>query len=192
MSASFAAETAESVKDFVLREVAGGFTPLDEIVANAVDFVSDEVSPDLVLPYAQRCLDEAVAGHREQQRAWPRVTDCDRLDAAFAALEACGVVARQNFTCCQTCGHAEIWDEIEGAGPPPAHGYTFYHSQDTDSAVDGHGLCLAYGATDRGDEAATRVGHEIVQALRTEGLDPKWDGSVKTRIQLPLVWRRRR
>ena len=30
-------------------------------------------------------------------------------------LEAEGVIARQNFTCCGSCGAIEIWDEIEEA-----------------------------------------------------------------------------
>jgi Domain of unknown function (DUF6891) len=39
------------------------------------------------------------------------VTDADRVGAAFAALEAGGIVTRTNFTCCQNCGYTEIRHE---------------------------------------------------------------------------------
>jgi len=37
----------------------------------------------------------------DAQREWPSVTDCDRLDRAFADLNGRGIVARQNFACCK-------------------------------------------------------------------------------------------
>lgn len=52
-------------------------------------------------------------------------------------------MARQNFTCCQTCGLAEIDDEIEvvRAEGRPVRGYAFFHQQDTAGAVEGGSLC---------------------------------------------------
>ncbi len=187
-------ETAESVKEFVFREVHGGFTPLDEIVEAAAEYVSDEAEAEDVIPYAQRCLEEAIAQHDAQQQAWAATTDCDRLDTAFAALDAAGVVARQNFTCCQTCGVAEMKTEVAGRARhlPSARGYTFYHQQDTEGAVDGGGLFLTYGATGGPAEASVQIGHEVVAALRAAGLDPVWDGTVRKRIRVPLEWQRRR
>nr|WP_163572219.1 hypothetical protein [Fodinicola feengrottensis] len=36
-----------------------------------------------------------------------------------------------------------------------------------------------------------RIGHEIAEAVRRNGLQVTWDGSVKTRIHVPLTWQRR-
>ena len=118
---------------------------------------------------------------------------CDCLDQAFAALERSGVVARQNFACCQTCGHAEIGDEIaEAQEKADVVGYTFYHMQDTERAAEGGGLYLSYGALEQTESALQKVGRSIVEALRKEGLKAEWDGDPKKRIEIrDLLWRRR-
>ena len=70
--------------------------------------------------HARRILEDETAAYHHEAAGWPALTDHDRLEQAFAALETQGVVCRQNFTCCGTCGVAEIGDdreieEIDGA-----------------------------------------------------------------------------
>ena len=73
---------------------------------------------------------ELIAAHRSDQAEWGASTDCDRLDEAFAALNRQGIVARQDFSCCNNCGFTEIWDEVEEAEKQqPIEGYVFYHLQ---------------------------------------------------------------
>lgn len=129
-----------------------------------------------------------LAAHLAEQATWPAITDCDRLDAAFAALEASGIVCRQNFSCCGTCGAYEIWDEaaaLEAAGTP-VRGYAFYHVQDTESAVRGYGLYLNYGAAAEGEAAALAIAGEIVAALQQRGLRVDWNGQWSRRIGVAL------
>ncbi|MCX6956374.1 MAG: hypothetical protein NTV51_29925 [Verrucomicrobia bacterium] len=71
-------------------------------------------------------------------------------------------------------------------------GYSYYHMQDTEHAVGGHGVYLAYGATEEGAAAATRIAHEICDALRDEGLKVDWDGTPQRRVLVKLDWKRRR
>jgi hypothetical protein len=127
------------------------------------------------------------------QKEWPAVTDCDLLERAFGELERAGIVARQNFSCCGNCGSVEILGEMSKAqcGRARVRGYTFYHTQDTDSAADGYGLLLNYGAIERTEEAGVRIGHEIVDALQRHGLKTEWDGSWSKRIAVKLDWKRR-
>jgi hypothetical protein len=169
--------------------VAEGYDGRDEIVERIREVYGEELEEGVLAGLAARATDEAIAAHLAEQEGWGIPTDCDRLDRAFAALEKSGIVARQHFTCCQTCGHGEIWDEIGGR---QVEGYTFFHWQDTESAVEGHGLHLAFGAMDDAPEAARAVGEKIVQALRSEGLEVEWDGSIGLRILVKLTWRRRR
>lgn len=129
-----------------------------------------------------------------EQASWPTPTDCDRLDAAFAALEQGGIVCRQHFSCCGTCGAAEIWDEIDtarGAGLD-VRGYAFYHVQDTEAAVEGYGLYLNYGAVEDDEAPALAIAHEIVTTLEQHGLRVHWDGQWSRRISISLDWKRRR
>lgn len=186
-------DVMEDVRRQIERDVAGGFLTRDEILQGAIDVYEDEADPALVRSEGRRMLDAALAARAREQAAWPETTDCDRLDAAFATLEAEGVISRQNFSCCGNCGSGEIWDEIETAraGGRPATGYAFYHQQDTESAAEGYGLYLNYGACEKGPEAAVAIGHQIVNRLQEHGLQTDWDGRIEKRIGVSLDWKRR-
>jgi hypothetical protein len=178
----------------IRRGVAAGFAPPAEIIESAVDLLRDEADPAVLRPNAQRMLRDILADHQAEQATWPTVTDCDRLDAAFAALEAAGIVCRQDFSCCGTCGAAEIWGEaadVEAAGAS-VRGYAFYHMQDTEAAVEGRGVYLSYGAAEDGEAAALAIANEVVAALERQGLRVSWDGQWSRRIGVALDWKRRR
>jgi hypothetical protein len=187
-------ELLEELRAYIVREIRGGYARPEEIAEAAVEAVQeDEAAGNHLRPHADRLVAEVLAEAREEQKSWPKVTDCDRLDQAFATLETGGIIARQNFACCQSCGHSEIWDEVKAAteGGRSVLGYTFFHQQDTEGAAEGGGLYLAYGATEHGEAAAVAVGQVIVNALSGCGLEVVWDGSFKKRIFVKLEWRRR-
>lgn len=189
-----AEEKADWVRDMIRRDVASGFYDEDAILTNAAAAFEEEFEPAELRRTAQRLLREALAAHAAARRAWPERTDCDRLDDAFEALEADGVIARQHFSCCGTCGSTEIWDEIGAVQDMgrPARGYAFYHMQDTESAAEGGGLYLNYGACEDGEAAALAVARDIVNQLEAHGLRTHWDGSWEQRIGVTLDWKRRR
>jgi len=98
------------------------------------------------------------------------------------------IVARQNFTCCQNCGHSEIGDEMSES----SRGYTFFHMQDTDGAIEGGGLYLAFGSTDADGTAEIAIGKEIASAVRAAGLKVEWDETNRARIFVTVDWKKRR
>jgi hypothetical protein len=187
-------EALAQMRDFVARRVAEGFGDANTIAEWAVENIETDLQADELAEHAERLTEELIEEHRRRQEQWIGPTDCDRLDSAFAALEQQGIIARQNFSCCQNCGHHEIGAEIAAAERQgrTIHGYTFYHMQDTEGACEGGLLYLAYGG--RSGEAAetVRVGRRIVRALEQAGLAVEWDGSSARRIGVPLEWRRRR
>jgi hypothetical protein len=182
------------LRDSIRRDVASGFYDEDAVLTHAVDSFEDDFDPAVLRAQAQRLLREALADHKRDERSWPDRTDCDRLDDAFESLERKGVISRQHFTCCGTCGSTEIWDEIDAVQKAgrPTRGYTFYHMQDTESAADGGGLYLNYGACEEGEDAALEVARDIVTQLEAHGLRTEWDGSWSQRIAVSLDWKRRR
>lgn len=113
--------------------------------------------------------------------------DHARLASAFAALAGDGIVGRMDFTCCQTCGHAEIGDE---RGPArDERGYTFFHQQDTERIADGL-LYLAYGAF-APETAEEAIAGTVVERLRAEGLEVTWSGETTARIEVAVGdWRK--
>ncbi len=182
------------LREQVRRDVAAGFEEAGRIVESAVDAFEDQADRAFLEGHARRFAEEELAAHREEERGWPPQTDCDRLDAAFAALDRTGVVARQNFTCCGTCGLAGIDREIAAAeaGGVRTRGYSFYHMQDTEAAVEGYGLCLHYGSCGEGEAADLAIGREVAAELKRHGLRPEWNGSLDRRIEVPMDWKRRR
>jgi hypothetical protein len=178
-----------ALREYIRREMRSGFVPRGEIVENALE-AFEEDDPEQLEPVARQILEEEAALFEAEWKGWPRPTDNDRLDEAFEALAAAGIVARQDWTCCQTCGHAEIWGEIEAEQErgAPVRGYTFYHQQDTESAVGGSGLYLAYGAME--EEGLVEVGEEIRRVLEGKGLRVRWNGSANARIWVEMEWHR--
>lgn len=188
-------ELSTNLREEITRRVAEGFASEDFIVDSITEYALDndeaDLDEDAVRDLVARLTAESIQEHRRRQSEWVGPTDCDRLDQAFAELEMDGIVARQNFSCCQNCGHAEIGGEISAA-EGPVDGYTFYHLQDTESAVETGFLYLAYGATDNGGEAVEAVGRRIAAALERAGLTVEWNGSRSQRIGVHVEWRRRR
>ena len=194
----------EDTLAFIDRSVRSGFRTRDEIIESVAEYADEAVPDERDIVAA---VDAAIERHRLEMSTWPAETDNDRLDRAFAQLDASGVIARQDFACCQSCGQAEIWDEVEE--PAAWRGYVFFHQQDTDRAVEGDGLYLGFGGSERGTKtsllgllrpgarkdvlvADEAIGREIVAALTASGLPTTWDGRVQTRILVePFDWRRR-
>ncbi|MGV8038754.1 MAG: hypothetical protein AB2L07_01255 [Thermoanaerobaculaceae bacterium] len=187
------AEALADLLAFARLRVAAGFDSRAAISDAAHEMAEDEY-PSLDLgAHIPAIVDQALSEHAAEEASWTTVTDCDRLDTAFRLMEERGVVARQNFACCQTCGHAEIGDEISKTQAlRKVVGYTFYHMQDTDRAAEGGGLYLAYGSLADTKEHALAVGNTVVACLREAGLQPIWDNDAAKRIYVPLDWKRRR
>ncbi|NDJ34543.1 MAG: hypothetical protein GYB64_07725 [Chloroflexi bacterium] len=181
-------EGLTQIRTYIAARVGEGFDTYDEMVEGVVDYYAIK-HPELIRPHIERVACQMLEAHRAAQQHWTGLTDCDRLDRAFVALEEAGIVARQNFTCCQSCGHAEIGMEADES----AFGYVFYHNQDTESAYEYGSLMLAYGAFTHEDEDIERVGKQVVEMLRQHGLPVAWNGSIHTRIAVqPIDWKKRR
>jgi hypothetical protein len=184
----------DAVHSSIRSQVAAGFADADTIIDTTLAMYEGEADPALLLPYVERYMRDILAVHMIEQANWPAVTDCDRLDSAFAALEAEGIICRQHFACCSSCGAAEIWDEIAAAEAAgwPAHGYAFYHMQDTDAAVDGRVLHISFGAIADGEAAAVGIAREVIAQLERHGLRTAWNSEWSQRIGLSIDWKRRR
>jgi hypothetical protein len=187
-------EALEDLRSFIAYRIREGFESAHEIVENARNYALETHGRDDLQPAAKRIALELLAAHRAEQAGWEPPTDCDRLDEAFASLNRQGIVARQDFSCCTSCGHADIWDEIEKVEEQqPVEGYAFYHWQCTERAIESGQLLLAYGCLEDDPAALARVANKVVAELRRVGLDAKWQGSGGHPIVVDgLVWRRRR
>jgi hypothetical protein len=185
----------EEARTALATSIRSGFDTLEEAIESALEIITEGhelPDGDELAEQVRAMAVSEVERLRAEQATWPATTDNDRLERAFAALEAGGIVARENFTCCQSCGHAEIGDELDAARErgTAVRGYAFFHQQDTERAVEGGGILLAYGAVVEDVDSAA-IGREIAEALRATGLTVNWSGEVSKRIGVPMEWRKR-
>lgn len=189
----------DDLKMWARLHVRGGYEPLEEIEEILLDYAQDFRSPlterDRQIE-VRNALVHAVSALVQDQETWPVLTDFDRLQLAFDRLEEEDVVARQNFTCCGTCGAAEIgveMDDYEEITGREARGYVFFHQQDTESAVESGSLYISYGASDATapTEESVGVGQRLFDILQSVGLKPIWDGKINHRVGVAIDWKRR-
>ena len=185
-----------ALNEEVLEEIAvfvrAGFDDRDRIIEIFLEelYEPGEWVPDEIA----QAVDKAQAEHEAEKASWPDTTDCDRLNAAFENLEAYGVIALHNAGNTQSDGYSDFCEALhQHTDPSSIQGYCFYHWQDLERAVTGHGLCLAFGPANPKEEESrgAAVGSVVMQALEEAGLNVEWDGSFNQRILVPMDWKRR-
>ncbi len=116
-----------------------------------------------------------------------------RLNNAFKEMRKKGLVARQNYLCCQTCAGYGITTDTakrikEGkVKKEDVKGCVFYHHQDTEGLRKHHSLYLAYGPMDSEESGLigleeTQVGAIVCECLKNNELEYEWNGSGHQRI----------
>lgn len=187
-------QLADAIK-YIQTLVNAGYDNRDTIIENGTGYLEDcNLDKKWINTFISHTTDQLLGNHWKEQSTWNGTTDVDRLDQAFKSMEERGILARQNFTCCSPCGVSEISDEIDKIEKlRPIRGYVFFHSQDTESAVEDGFLHLNFGASDGDGEATKEIGREVCETLMACGLSVEWDGSAKTRIMIPRIdWKKRR
>jgi len=174
-------------------QVRGGFEDRERII----EIFSEEMYAPGELDSAEveGAVDEAISRHEAEKGAWPEVTDCDRLDRAFDAINKRGIIALQNAGYTQSDGYDDFREAYHGLSDA-SHivGYCFYHGQDLERAVAGGGLYLAFGPVDGRAEKTQgpEVGRVIVEELGREGFEVVWDGTFGQRLLIPRFdWKKK-
>lgn len=140
-------------------------------------------------------IDLEIENLAQEQRSWSEVTDCDRLEAAFAALNRNGIVALHDAGFTQSDGYDDFLEALElHPQRESVIGYCYYHHQDVERAIRGGGLNLAFGPVDPDEEQSqgARIGALVQKELEHVGLHVNWDGSFAKRLNVPdFRWQRR-
>lgn len=182
----------EEAFDHWIRSGYGLDTLPDEVAERAEDLVGELDEDDLA--WLEGFVADGLTAQREREASWgDEETVNDRLDEAFAELLDDGIVALQN------AGYtiSEGWEDVQEARRevPEAHGAVFWHGQDTERAVRGDGLMLAFGSFTMGEEhepASLAIAREACDVLRKHGVEVSWSGSLNERIRIaPFEWRKR-
>ena len=140
-------------------------------------------------------VDAAFARFAAERADWPAVTDCDRLDAAFAALGRRGVIALHDAGMTPADGYGDFLDALaREADPARVLGCCFYLSRDLANAVNGLGLTLTFYPVDsaRKEEKRPEVGRIVREELERVGFAVEWDQGFPFEISIPAItWQHR-
>jgi hypothetical protein len=185
-------------RDLEHQEIVDGFATYRAF--RRKQFIGHPILTD----FATELLAHEVEAWESALQSWPLETDCDRLSQVFAKLNQMGVVALENCGGTLSEATAVAAEEFErrlDEGQVPSDTdiarYVCYHEQDIESAIDGHGLWLAFGAMnwqDGSDEEAQSL--ELAATCKTlleeRGFEVSWNGSTEQRLQLKgFRWQRR-
>jgi hypothetical protein len=94
-----------------------------------------------------------------------------KIERAFEDLRGRGVMAEDNYTCCQTCGHHELSEQSDN--------YVFWHEQD-DAAFSGDDLAGTLNI--RFSDGMTALATTTL--LIKHGLSATWSGDMGKTIQV--------
>lgn len=181
-------DSEQHVADSIAQWVWSGFYTRDDIEQMMDDIVDDDCDVDAL----RSLIGPKLREKQKAERSWPALTDCDRLDKVFYDLHEQGICALANAGYTKSDGYSDVAEAVADAPDGHYTGYCFYHGQDVERAVEGHGVMLAFGDLGDDDARGIQVGLVIADALRQAGFQVDWDGTMQTRINLPVFdWKRR-
>ena len=162
----------------VVRSGLGTPAEVHALVLEAV--ASDHPSLDANATAAAWIADAISAWH-EQARDWPEVTDFDRLQEAFAALEASDVVVLQ--------GCPDHWSARDALARTSPRGIAWFTPPDVWHAIDEGMLEVnLWHSTTANAAPGDALLEDVLAALRDAGLEAKFD---EGRIEVSAYWQRR-
>ncbi len=181
-------ETDRYILNAIRKWVWSGFYTADEIDFMIDDLLEDDAHEE----FLRDAIAPELAKKSEAEKNWPAETDCERLDAAFVALETRNILCLQNAGFEMSDGHHEAFEVISDHPGQRYIGYCFYHGQDLERAVDGGGLMLAFDHVDGDVPDKIRVGNALKEELERVGFKIDWSGAADQRINIAVIdWKRR-
>ena len=186
-------EYEKYIADRIRVWVWSGFYSLPDVLEMLEDCYEDDGDEeDADKQMLEEYAESEFQAKREAEATWPPVTDCTRLDAAFDDLNGMGIIALHNAGYTLSDGISDVAEVLAESDRDKVKGYCFYHEQDVERAIDGHGLMLAYGDIEDTAEGKLAVAELVKAELEQQGFMVEWNGDPEVRIDLPrIVWQRR-
>lgn len=187
-----------------IDEVLAGMYEDLEFATEVGDMSEEEVLSEALSEYdadpreIAAAVGRAFMEKRAREASFPKITACDRLDVAFAALRNLGFIAMQAAGGSLEEGMSLVeaaWSQAEEQEELWA--FVFFHLEDVEKALDFGRMHLAFGvippaAEAKGEHVTAEVAGDIVlEALHEVGLETIWDGTASKRIQIQMTWQRR-
>ena len=177
------------ILEAIRKWVWSGFYSQEEVDYMIGDILDDDANEEMLRAAVAPEFDKK----KKAETGWPETTDCDRLDDVFQVLDSRGILCLNNAGYEMSDGHQEAFEVLSDGPKEKYFGYCFYHGQDVEHAIDGHGLMLAFDHVDGDVPDKLKVGLIVKQELERAGFVLDWKETTDERIGIPqFEWKRRR
>ena len=186
----------QEIKDEAIEQLENdilfGFENDEELFESISEMFYDEESFDN--NWLKKEIKTQLEKHQTASLNWKKPTDFERLVKSFDQLNKEKIVALHKAGYTRQDGEddcSEIISELKNIGIT-AKGYCYYHTQDLEGAIsDEKNLFIGFDSYNRNNELAKEVAEKIVDVLKQNGFNVKWNGSLETRIELlDINWKK--
>lgn len=184
-------ENEEFIYESIFNQLRMGFLSIDEIQENILEEIDDnEFEDEISEEWAFDKIREENQKLLSESKQWKSPTDTERLIKAFDELADKNIIALHNAGYTTSDGEYEVV-EVERdlrENEEESDGYCFYHEQDLARAIalEDSSLFIAFQKVDNTDDATTiEVGKVVAEVLINNDFRIKWDGSARTKIEIP-------
>ena len=187
----------QDIKDEALEQleldIKSGFENEEELFDSIQDMFYDEENFDE--DWLRQTIAEKYQQHQQDSLTWKHPNDFDRLAQTFDQLIKEKIVCLHNAGYTKQDGEDDCMETIEKLNQHgiKAIGFCYYHSQDLARAVDKdiRNLYLGFDSASQNDNEALQVATKIVSALKENGFEVSWTGTVDQRIEIKnLHWQK--
>ncbi|MCX5745948.1 MAG: hypothetical protein NT062_26010 [Proteobacteria bacterium] len=189
------AEVLAKIHQEVSWRVDGGYDTREQIAQRAAAAVARDWAGD-VAGIVSRELDASLEAHAKAEATWQGLTDGDKLDRAFAALERDGILTRPHFLATQDEASEAMKGEMARAKSAGRQiiGWVYFTESDTHAAMTNKMMGLFASAPKPGDAASRVIIRKVIARLKAQGLSVDWpyeDLAYPINI-IKLDWKKRR
>lgn len=121
-------ESEKYILETLRKIVWSGFYSVDQAHRMIDDILEEDADEEMI----RTAVPREFAAKAAAESTWPATTDCDRLDLAFEALNAKGVIALHDAGYTMSDGHDDVGEALNLRGHGGVIGYCFYHGQDVE------------------------------------------------------------
>lgn len=161
------------------------FESISEMFYDTEDFDEEWLKKEILI---------RIEKHYAESVNWEKPTDFDRLVKAFDQLNKDKIVSLHRAGYTRQDGESdclEIIDELKTLGIT-AKGYCYYHTQDLERAIgEEKTLFIGFDSYNQDEKLTIEIANKIIDVLTKNGFNPKWNGSLDTRIQISDInWKK--
>lgn len=178
----------------IRRRVWSGYCDRVEVFIEVTYQGKERMVLPLDLGWVHSQIDKEFRRKQTAELTWPDVTDCDRLDIAFAELRSHGITALQNagrdaseaFTRVEEHFTDSCYDEVSHTA------YCWFTEKDVETALESGCLGIGYGTVHPDGLHRLEIARSVARVLRGHGFTVRWDEDPGLPIMVEgIQWQRR-